>query len=87
MALERTAASVEPESTEFVDMRRRFLSSLAPTVAVLVLGLNLAAYSAEVYRAGIQSLERGQIEASRSLGLTYFQSMRYVIVPQVMTSS
>lgn len=54
------------------------------TVAILVLGLNLAAYSAEVYRAGIQSLERGQIEASRTLGLTYFQSMRYVIVPQAI---
>jgi His/Glu/Gln/Arg/opine family amino acid ABC transporter permease subunit len=54
------------------------------TVAILVLGLNLAAYSAEVYRAGIQSLERGQIEASRSLGLTYMQSMRYVIVPQAI---
>jgi His/Glu/Gln/Arg/opine family amino acid ABC transporter permease subunit len=56
----------------------------AYTVAVLVLGLNLAAYSAEVYRAGIQSLERGQIEAARSLGLTYPQSMRYVIVPQAI---
>jgi His/Glu/Gln/Arg/opine family amino acid ABC transporter permease subunit len=54
------------------------------TVAILVLGLNLAAYSAEVYRAGIQSLERGQIEASRTLGLSYFQSMRYVIVPQAI---
>jgi His/Glu/Gln/Arg/opine family amino acid ABC transporter permease subunit len=54
------------------------------TIAILVLGLNLAAYSAEVYRAGIQSLERGQIEASRSLGLSYFQSMRYVIVPQAI---
>jgi polar amino acid transport system permease protein len=54
------------------------------TIAILVLGLNLAAYSAEVYRAGIQSLERGQMEASRSLGLTYFQSMRYVVVPQAI---
>lgn len=54
------------------------------TVAILVLGLNLAAYSAEVYRSGIQSLERGQIEASRTLGLSYFQSMRYVIVPQAI---
>jgi polar amino acid transport system permease protein len=54
------------------------------TVAILVLGLNLAAYSAEVYRAGIQSLERGQIEASRTLGLSYIQSMRYVIVPQAI---
>jgi len=54
------------------------------TIAILVLGLNLAAYSAEVYRAGIQSLERGQIEASRALGLSYMQSMRYVIVPQAI---
>lgn len=60
------------------------LSLTMYTVAILVLGLNLAAYSAEVYRAGIQSLERGQIEASRSLGLTYPQSMRYVIVPQAI---
>jgi His/Glu/Gln/Arg/opine family amino acid ABC transporter permease subunit len=54
------------------------------TVAILVLGLNLAAYSAEVYRAGIQSLERGQMEASRSLGLSYGQSMRFVVVPQAI---
>jgi polar amino acid transport system permease protein len=53
-------------------------------VAILVLGLNLAAYSAEVYRAGIQSLERGQIEAARTLGLSYLQAMRYVIVPQAV---
>jgi polar amino acid transport system permease protein len=53
-------------------------------VAILVLGLNLAAYSAEVYRAGIQSLERGQIEGARSLGLSYFQAMRYVIMPQAV---
>ena len=53
-------------------------------VAIVVLGLNLAAYSAEVYRAGIQSLERGQIEAARSLGLTYFQAMRFVIIPQAV---
>lgn len=53
-------------------------------VAILVLGLNLAAYSAEVYRAGIQSLERGQIEGARSLGLSYIQSMRYVIIPQAV---
>jgi len=54
------------------------------SVAILVLGLNLAAYSAEVYRAGIQSLERGQIEAARSVGLSYFQSMRFVVVPQAI---
>ncbi len=54
------------------------------TVAVVVLGLNAAGYSAEVFRAGIQSLERGQAEAARSLGMTYAQSMRYVILPQAV---
>jgi His/Glu/Gln/Arg/opine family amino acid ABC transporter permease subunit len=53
-------------------------------IAILVLGLNLAAYSAEVYRAGIQSLERGQMEAARTVGLSYFQSMRFVVVPQAI---
>jgi polar amino acid transport system permease protein len=65
-----------------------FLSPILGTgayrVAIFVLGLNLAAYSSEVYRSGIQSLERGQIEASRSLGLSYLQSLRYVIVPQAI---
>jgi len=53
-------------------------------IAIMVLGLNLAAYSAEVYRAGIQSIERGQMEASRTLGLSYLQSLQYVIVPQAI---
>jgi len=53
-------------------------------VAIMVLGLNLAAYSAEVYRAGIQSIERGQMEASRTLGLSYMQSLQYVVVPQAI---
>src|ERR671919_1582788 len=52
------------------------------TTAVLVFGLNTGAYAAEVFRAGIQSIERGQIEAARSLGMSYGQAMRYAIVPQ-----
>jgi His/Glu/Gln/Arg/opine family amino acid ABC transporter permease subunit len=52
------------------------------TVAVIVFALNTGAYAAEVFRAGIQSLERGQLEAARGLGLTYLQSMRYVVIPQ-----
>ncbi len=51
-------------------------------VAILVLGLNAGAYSAEIFRAGIQSIERGQIEAARSLGMGYFQALRYAILPQ-----
>lgn len=54
------------------------------SVALLVFSLNTGAYAAEVFRAGIQSIERGQIEAARSLGMTYLQSMRYAIVPQAV---
>lgn len=46
------------------------------------LTLNSAAYVAEIFRAGIQSIDRGQMEASRSLGMTHVQAMRYIIVPQ-----
>lgn len=42
------------------------------------------AYVTEIVRAGIQSIHRGQIEASRSLGMTYMQSMRYIILPQAL---
>lgn len=51
---------------------------------ILILGLNAGAYSAEIFRAGIQSIERGQIEAARSLGMSYLQAMRYVILPQAI---
>ncbi|MFQ5948761.1 MAG: amino acid ABC transporter permease [Acidimicrobiia bacterium] len=54
------------------------------TVAILVLALNSGAYSAEIFRAGIQSLERGQIEAARSLGMSLPQALRHVIVPQAV---
>jgi polar amino acid transport system permease protein len=52
--------------------------------AVLVFSLNTGAYAAEVFRAGIQSIERGQMEAARSLGFSYLQAMRYAIVPQAV---
>jgi His/Glu/Gln/Arg/opine family amino acid ABC transporter permease subunit len=52
------------------------------TAAILVFVLNTAAYAAEVFRAGIQSIERGQLEAARSLGMSYPQAMRYAIIPQ-----
>lgn len=50
--------------------------------AVVVCSLNSGAYVAEIFRAGIQSIERGQMEAARSLGMTQAQAMRYVILPQ-----
>ncbi len=58
---------------------------LTPLVAAVVgLGLNYAAYEAENYRAGIQSIPRGQMEAALSLGMTRAQSLRHVIVPQAL---
>ncbi len=54
------------------------------TIAMIVLGLNAGAYLSEVFRAGIQSIERGQMEAARSVGMTYLQAMRYAIVPQAV---
>jgi glutamine transport system permease protein len=54
------------------------------TVAVIVFALNTGAYAAEVFRAGIQSIERGQFEAARSLGMSYVQAMRYAILPQAV---
>lgn len=55
--------------------------------AVAALSVNSGAYVAEIFRAGIQSIDRGQMEAARSLGMTYGQSMRYVILPQAFKIS
>lgn len=52
--------------------------------AFLVLSLNSAAYMAEIFRAGIQSINKGQLEAARSLGMTTPQAMVYVIIPQTV---
>lgn len=50
--------------------------------AVLAIGLISGAYSAEIFRSGIQSVDPGQMQAGRSLGMTYLQTMRKVVVPQ-----
>jgi His/Glu/Gln/Arg/opine family amino acid ABC transporter permease subunit len=51
---------------------------------IVILGLNAGAYTAEIFRAGIQSIDRGQLEAARSLGMSYLQAMRYVVMPQAI---
>jgi polar amino acid transport system permease protein len=56
----------------------------AYTAALIAFSLNTGAYSAEVFRAGIQSIERGQMEAARGLGMTYLQAMRHAILPQAV---
>ncbi len=52
--------------------------------AIIALAVTYGAYLAEIFRAGIQSIVKGQMEAARSLGMSYGQSMRYVILPQAV---
>ena len=52
--------------------------------AVVALGLNSGAYQTEIIRSGIQAIPSGQMEAGRSVGLTYIQSMRFVVLPQAI---
>jgi polar amino acid transport system permease protein len=59
-------------------------STNAIFAAILALSLNSAAYTAEIYRAGIQSIDKGQREAAQSLGMTSFQTMRFIILPQAV---
>lgn len=66
------------------------LSALDPSVvsmnlrAVVALSITYGAFLAEIFRAGIQSIGRGQMEAARSQGMSYTQAMRYVILPQAV---
>lgn len=52
--------------------------------AILGLAVGYGAYLAEIYRAGIEAVPRGQMEAARSLGMTYWQAMRHIILPQAV---
>ncbi len=54
------------------------------TRAILALSVTYGAFLAEIFRAGIQSIPRGQMEAARAQGLTHWQAMRYVILPQAV---
>ncbi|MDR0722337.1 MAG: amino acid ABC transporter permease [Treponema sp.] len=65
-----------PEITPLLTINNRFIA------AFIAFGLNSAAYCAEIIRAAIQSIDKGQFEASRALGMSYAQTMRLVIVPQ-----
>ncbi len=54
------------------------------TAAVIAVSLNSAAYVAEIIRSGIQSIDKGQWEASKSIGLSHSQTLRYIILPQAV---
>ncbi len=54
------------------------------TAGILALSINSGAYCGEIFRAGIESIEKGQMEAARSVGMSYSQAMRYIIIPQAI---
>ena len=71
-----------PAGIKMIGIQDFRLSALqAGTIA---LSMNCGAYMAEIIRAGIESVDKGQMEASRSLGLTYAKSMRLVVLPQAI---
>ncbi|MGF6147895.1 Glutamine transport system permease protein glnP [Kingella potus] len=63
------------------ELRRNYGAVIA---GVLALTANSGAYITEIFRAGIQSIDKGQMEAARSLGMTYTQAMRFIILPQAV---
>ena len=70
----------------FVYFALPMVGIMLPDVAAALLAftLNYAAYFAEIFRAGIQAIPRGQYEAAKALGLKHWQMMRYIIFPQVL---
>jgi polar amino acid transport system permease protein len=52
--------------------------------AIIALALSYGAFESEIFRAGIESIGRGQMEAARSLGMSYPQAMRHIILPQAV---
>ena len=58
-------------------------SSNGVMVGIFAFGINSGAYVAEIFRAGIMSIDNGQFEAGRSLGFNYIQTMRYIVIPQM----
>jgi polar amino acid transport system permease protein len=73
-------------SPTFVPLGERIAGIRLDPFAAAVLGLTICygAYGSEIFRAGISSIHHGQMEAARSLGMTYIQAMRYIILPQAV---
>lgn len=74
-ALSNAGASMMAFNIQGVDMTIRGVAALA---------IGYGAYEAEVFRAGIEAISKGQTEAARSLGMNYFQAMRHVVLPQAI---
>ena len=66
----------------FIEIDNKFMSQ--NTRAIIALAIIYGAFLAEVFRAGIESIPKGQMEAARSVGMTYGQAMRHIILPQAV---
>lgn len=69
---------------QLMDSRAFTMELTAFRAAIIAFGVNEGAYMTEIIRAGIQSVESGQMDAAKSLGMTQMQAMRHVILPQAM---
>jgi polar amino acid transport system permease protein len=79
ITLQKLSPGLEQAGQTLIDLR------LSPfTAAVVGLTFCYGAYGSEIFRAGISSIHRGQMEAARSLGMNYFQAMRHIILPQAV---
>ncbi len=71
-----------PQAAKMMGVSGFRLSALS--AGIVALSMNCGAYMAEIIRAGIESVDKGQMEASRSLGLSYGKSMRLIVIPQAI---
>ncbi|MDT8305492.1 MAG: amino acid ABC transporter permease [Anaerolineae bacterium] len=71
-----------PAAAQALDLEGRLISQNSRAIAAL--SIIYGAFLAEIFRAGIESIPPGQMEAARSLGMNYAQSMRYIILPQAI---
>ena len=72
------------ESNGYIRLVTTITSDNGVMVATLAFGINSGAYVSEIFRSGIMSIDKGQMEAGRSLGLNYLKTMWFVIAPQVL---
>lgn len=76
---------LQPENTlAMLGNRRAGLEISFEIRAIIALALSYGAFESEIFRAGIESIGRGQMEAARSLGMSYAQAMRHIILPQAV---
>jgi polar amino acid transport system permease protein len=73
---------IVPETAKFLGFGNNTISQ--NTRAIVALAVIYGAFLAEIFRAGIESIPNGQMEAARSLGMTYGQAMRYIVLPQAI---